>query len=177
MNKAIAIVGISFMLILIYMGWVVTTYKPEIIQNTTGPLPKKETRSDYELPELSEQEIAVTLETNESLSWYSRYASYGYASTAAMTQSSWNMMGIRMSTGKTTTARTGFRSKNGSSWVSAWTSRSTNAITPAGAIRVGTGYAGPVENGYINSVYCWTTMLSDAEVLAMYNHTKGKFGL
>jgi len=60
MNKAIAIVGISFMLILIYMGWVVTTYKPEIIQNTTGPLPKKETRSDYELPELSEQEIAVT---------------------------------------------------------------------------------------------------------------------
>ena len=124
-----------------------------------------------------EQEIAVTLETNESLSWYSRYASYGYASTAAMTQSSWNMMGIRMSTGKTTTARTGFRSKNGSSWVSAWTSRSTNAITPAGAIRVGTGYAGPVENGYINSVYCWTTMLSDAEVLAMYNHTKGKFGL
>ena len=60
MNKAIAIVGISFMLILIYMGWVVTTYKPEIIQNTTGPLPKKETRSDYELPTLSEQEIAVT---------------------------------------------------------------------------------------------------------------------
>jgi len=60
MNKAIAIVGISFMLILIYMGWVVTTYKPEIIENTTGPLPKKETRSDYELPTLSEQEIAVT---------------------------------------------------------------------------------------------------------------------
>ena len=60
MNKAIAIVGISFMLILIYMGWVMTTYKPEIIQNTTGPLPKEETRSDYELPTLSEQEIAVT---------------------------------------------------------------------------------------------------------------------
>ena len=60
MNKAIAILGISFMLILIYMGWVVTTYKPETIEYTTGPLPKKETRSDYELPELSEQEIAVT---------------------------------------------------------------------------------------------------------------------
>jgi hypothetical protein len=124
-----------------------------------------------------EQEIAVTLETNESLSWYSRKSSYGYASTAAMTQGSWNMMGIKMSTGKTTTRRTGFRSKNGSSWASAWTSRSTNAILTAGAVRVGTGYAGPVENGYINSVYCWTTMLSDAEVLAMYNNTKGKFGL
>jgi hypothetical protein len=60
MNKAIATIGISFMLILIYMGWVVTTYKPEIIQNTTGPLPKKETRSNYELPELSEEEQAVT---------------------------------------------------------------------------------------------------------------------
>ena len=124
-----------------------------------------------------EQEIAVTLETNETLSWYSRHSTYGYASTSAMTQSVWNLMGIRMSTGKTTTARTGFRSKNGSSWVSSYTSRSSNAITPAGAIRVGTGYAGPVENGYINSVYCWTTMLSDAEVLAMYNQTKGKFGL
>lgn len=60
MNKAIATVCFAFFAILIYMGWVVTTYKPDVIQNTTGPLPKKETRSDYELPKLSEKEIAVT---------------------------------------------------------------------------------------------------------------------
>jgi len=60
MNKAIATICFAFFAILIYMGWVVTTYKPEQIVNTTGPLPKKEVRSDYELPELSETEQAVT---------------------------------------------------------------------------------------------------------------------
>ena len=60
MNKAIGTVCFAFFAILIYMGWVVTTYKPEQIVNTTGPLPKKEVRSDYELPELSETEQAVT---------------------------------------------------------------------------------------------------------------------
>jgi hypothetical protein len=60
MNKAIATVCFTFFAILIYMGWVVNSYKPEQIVNTTGPLPKKEVRSDYELPELSEEELAVS---------------------------------------------------------------------------------------------------------------------
>ncbi len=60
MNKAIATVCFAFFAILIYMGWVVTSYKPEQIVNTTGPLPKKEVRSDYELPELSEEELSVS---------------------------------------------------------------------------------------------------------------------
>jgi hypothetical protein len=60
MNKAIATVCFAFFAILIYMGWVVTSYKPEQIVNTTGPLPKKEVRSDYELPELSEEELAIS---------------------------------------------------------------------------------------------------------------------
>jgi hypothetical protein len=36
MNKAIATVCFAFFAILIYMGWVVTSYKPEQIVNTTG---------------------------------------------------------------------------------------------------------------------------------------------
>ena len=60
MNKAIATICFAFFAILIYMGWVVTSYKPEQIVNTTGPLPKKEVRSDYQLPELSAEENAAT---------------------------------------------------------------------------------------------------------------------
>lgn len=60
MNKMIASLTITIMVLLIFMGWVITTYKPVTIENSTGPLPKKETKSDYELPELSPEEQAVT---------------------------------------------------------------------------------------------------------------------
>ena len=51
------------------------------------------------------------------------------------------------------------------------------ALVAAGAITVGAGYAGVVEVGYINSVYCYNRMLTDAEILQNYNATKGRFGL
>jgi len=124
-------------------------------------------------------EIAVTLETSENFSYYSRSTpAYDYGGVSSMTLSTWNFMGIKMSTGKTAAARTGFYTKNGSAWVSSYTSRSNTAIAgPAGAVRVGTGYAGPVENGYIGAVYCYNKMLSDSEVAQMYNATKERYGL
>jgi hypothetical protein len=125
-----------------------------------------------------EQEIAVTWETANDFSYYSRFnPSYDYASTAASTVNAWNMVGIKMSTGKTTAARTGFYSKNGSAWQSNYTSRSNVALVAAGAIRVGSGYAGTITNGYISSVLCYNRMLTDAEILQNYNATKGRFGL
>lgn len=124
------------------------------------------------------QEIAVTLETNEGFSYYSRKTpNYDYGSTGAMTQSAWNLMSIKMSTGKSTTARTGFWSKNGSAYSANYTSRSNTAVETAGAIRIGTGYAGAVENGYIASLYVYEKMLSDDEISTLYNSTKKKFGL
>lgn len=125
-----------------------------------------------------EQEIAVTWEVANDFSYYSRYSpAYDYASTAASTVNAWNMVGIKMSTGKTAAARTGFYSKNGSAWQSSYTSRSNVALVAAGAIRVGSGYAGTVTNGYISSVLCYNRMLTDAEILQNYNATKGRFGL
>ena len=106
-----------------------------------------------------QQEIAVTLETNEAFSYYSRYAdNYDHADTSAMTQNEWNFMGIKMSTGETSTARTGFYSKNGANWIANYNSRSNSNIVPAGAVRIGTGYAGAVENGYVGAVYCYNKM-------------------
>jgi len=124
-----------------------------------------------------QQEIAVTLETNEAFSYYSRYAdNYDHANTSAMTQNEWNFMGLKMSTGETTAARTGFYSKNGANWAANYNSRSDTAIVPAGAVRIGTGYAGAVENGYVGAVYCYNKMLSNDEVAQMYNVTKQKYG-
>lgn len=124
-----------------------------------------------------EQEIAVTWEVANDFSYYSRYSpAYDYAGTLVNTVNAWNMVGIKMSTGKTTAARTGFYSKNGSAWASGYTSRSNVALVDAGAIRIGSGYAGTVTDGYINSVYCYNKMLTDAEIAQNYNALRKKFG-
>ena len=124
-----------------------------------------------------EQEIAVTWETSEVLSWYSRYNSYGYGDTSALDIGKWNMMAIKMSTGEGVTARTGFYSKNGSDWTSSWTSNSSTAITKAGDIRIGTGYAGTVDDGAVGAVHCYNKMLTDTEISQNYNAQRSRFGL
>jgi len=54
----LVLLGLS---VLFYLTWVVDSYKPIVEQNQPGILPKKEVvNDDYELPTLSEQEIAVT---------------------------------------------------------------------------------------------------------------------
>lgn len=124
-------------------------------------------------------EIAVTYETSENFSWYSRHSgNYDHGNTTGMTQNAWNLMGIKMSTGWTSAARTGFYSKNGQPWVSSYNSRSTNPIAgPAGEVRIGTGYAGTVESGYLASLYVYEKMLSDEEIAQFYNATRTRYGL
>jgi len=130
-----------------------------------------------------EHEIAVTYEVNEALSWYSRYASYDSANTGNanlfMDISSWNMMGIKTSTGKIQgTSRTGTSSKNGGVWTDTlYAARSTNKIIPARQIRIGTGYAGAVENGNIGMVMVYNREISDAEISEVFNNTRSIFGL
>ena len=50
------------MFVLTYVGYVVDTYKPVTNNVSVGPLPKHptENESDYELPELTPEENAVT---------------------------------------------------------------------------------------------------------------------
>jgi hypothetical protein len=125
-----------------------------------------------------QQELAVTWEVSSAFSYYSRRTpDYDYANMAATTANAWNMMALKMSTGLTTAARTGFRSKNGSAWQSSYTSRSNTALTPSGAIRIGTGYAGTCNSGGIGSVLCYNKMLSDAEIAQVYNAMKSTYGL
>lgn len=125
-----------------------------------------------------EQEIAVTYETSQGFSWYSRYADYDFAGTATMDINNWNMMAIKMSSGKVGgVARTGFYSKNGSAWASVYNARSTNAIVPAGEIRIGTGYAGTVTDGNIAMVMIYEKMLSDSEIAQNYKAIRNRYGI
>lgn len=124
-----------------------------------------------------EQEIAMTWEVGQDISWYSRYNTYDYGGTSACTTNAWNMMAIKMSTGLTTAARTGFYSKNGSPWVSNYFSRSSTALVASGEIRVGTGYAGTVDNGSIAMVICYNRMLTDDEIFRNYAALRGRFSI
>ena len=126
-----------------------------------------------------EQEIAVTWEPNSDAYWsyYSRYSpAYDYAGFSGGSHNKWNMMTITMTTGKTTSARVGQAYINGVA-LGYYTSRSSVALLAAGAIQIGTGYAGTVDVGYINSIYCYNRVLSATEVLLSYNETKSRFGL
>lgn len=60
MNKAIAAIFLSAMLLLVYLGYVVDTYKPITSNISQGELPKQPITSDYELPQLTPEEDAVT---------------------------------------------------------------------------------------------------------------------
>jgi hypothetical protein len=125
-----------------------------------------------------QQEIACTWETDNSISWYSRYSpDYDFGTTTTCTLNKWNMMGIKMSTGKTATARTGFYSKNGGNWVQNYTSRSNTALIASDEIRIGVGYAGTCDVGNVGMVLTYNKMLTNDEVLQLYNATRSRFGL
>lgn len=128
-----------------------------------------------------QQEIAMTWETDETLSYYSRYSTaatpYDYANGPTVSIGSWTMCAIKMSSGKTSTARTGFRSTNGSPWVANYTSNTSTAVTAAGAIVIGTGYAGTIARGYIAGCYAYNKMLSDAEIAQNFKAHRWRFGV
>ena len=88
------------------------------------------------------------------------------------------MMAIKMSTAKSAgVARTGYYSKNGAPWTESYNSRSTNAVVAAEDIRVGYGYAGVMEDGYISKVLAYDKELTDAEILQNFNAMKARFHL
>jgi hypothetical protein len=125
-----------------------------------------------------EQEIAITWESGNGFSYYSRFSpDYDYAFADATTANAWSMISIKMSTGKTSAARTGFFSKNGAPYSASYFSRSNTALVAAGDLVIGTGYAGPCYSGGIGTVLCYNKMLSDSEISQVYNATKTYYGL
>lgn len=124
-----------------------------------------------------EQEIATTWETNGTLTWYSRQGSYDSAATGSLSSGAWNMVAIKMSSGKVQGARrTGFYSINGANWISNYTANSVNSILTAGTIRIGTGYAGTVSSGAISVVMVYNRLLTNNEISQNYEYFRRSFG-
>lgn len=125
-----------------------------------------------------QQELAITWETDNSFSYYSRYSpTYDYGYVYGITNNKWNFISIKVSSGKSTTARTGFYSVNGANYISNYTSNSNTALVPAGDIRIGSGYSGVVTNGGISVIQIYNRMLSNDEINRSYNAHKSRFGL
>jgi len=124
-----------------------------------------------------QQEIACTWETNNSISWYSRYNDYDYASTPAMNANTWNMVGIQMTSAKTVAARSGYYSMNGGTWTSGYTPRSTTPVTKSANITIFTGYAGTVDTGGVGMVMAFNRMITNAEVSTVFDQTRKRFGI
>jgi hypothetical protein len=125
-----------------------------------------------------EQEIAVTWETSNQWTYYSRYNAYDYGNFTTTPLNQWSMNAIKMTTAKTTgVSRQGFRSLNGAAWTSDYVARSTTAVLAAGQIRIGTGYAGTMTNSSISIVMVYNKELSNDEILQNYNAFKQRHGL
>lgn len=113
-----------------------------------------------------QQELACTLETNNSMSYYRGGSNYDYASTQAYTVNAWNMIGI-YSTG--TNSRVGGYF-NGSGWTNSYNNRANTYPNKASNIRVGYGYAGVVESGYLHACCVWNRKLSTEEINSVYTY-------
>jgi hypothetical protein len=131
------------------------------------------------------QEIAVTWEISgdREFSYFSRNSpNYDTATIPPLQFGSgqdniWKQFALKMSTGRTSSARTGFYSVNGAPWASSYNSRSDTALVTAGAIHIGEGYAGIVESGNIGLVTCYNKMLDDTEIAQNFEAMRGRFGL
>jgi hypothetical protein len=122
-----------------------------------------------------EQEIAMTAESDQRISYYRGYNTYDYSNTGPINLTSrWNFFAAKS---EGTTTRTGAAwNQSTESWVgNGYTSRSSSSITQAGAIRVGTGYAGVMENGYIGSVLVYNRALSTSEMSSLYTYYSGLY--
>jgi hypothetical protein len=56
-----------------------------------------------------------------------------------------------------------------------YTSRSTNAVVAAEDIRVGYGYAGVMEDGFLGKVLVYDKELTDAEILQNFTADRRRF--
>lgn len=116
------------------------------------------------------QEIACTLETSRIMSYYWGHSpTYDYGGTPAMSIGSWHQIVVTREHGDS-------GCKSGSGYIDASDSgsyygcRATASIVPtSGDIRIGTGYAGPVEDGYIKIVRVYNRVLTVEEIRASYN--------
>ena len=119
-----------------------------------------------------QQELACTMETSNVISWYRQYPSYDYAESKAYTTGAWNMIAINGNADATQ----GYYYNNGV-WTYGYTNRESGNILRSGAVRVGSGYSGTVQAGYLHACMVYGVDLSTDKINQIYNYYSNIFGL
>lgn len=120
-----------------------------------------------------EQEIACTWETDNNISFYHQYNAYDYGYFGVSTNGEWNLRAIKSRADK----------QEAYAWTSgAWSSnvlnnRSDSQITRSGAVRVGSGYAGTVTDGYLHAVLVYGVDLSTDSMNRVWEYYRNQFRL
>ena len=130
-----------------------------------------------------EQEVAITIEetgNGRDASLYRRYNSYDYMYTSGncFTDDGWNHIVFTAETDGINADGDVYVNGSATS-VASYSDRSNSSITAAGAVKIGTGYAGTMatDAGAIAIVRGYDRMLSDEERLYNFNVERGRFGI
>lgn len=119
-----------------------------------------------------EQELACTWETDGTISFYTQYNSYDYATTQVLTQDAWNLWAISVNANR----QSGWYWKNGV-WNSCLNNRSDTPPVLANGIRIGSGYAGTVITGSMHSCLIYGAALNSTTMTQVQNYYTNLFSL
>jgi len=123
-----------------------------------------------------QQELATTWEVANTLSYYragGQEGTYDYADTKSYTTNRWTFIAIKGNADHST----GFYYDQSSGWVSNYTSRSSTNILRSSTVRIGNGYTGIMEVGYLHSCMVWNVDLNSTRINEVYNYYSNLFTL
>jgi hypothetical protein len=123
-----------------------------------------------------QQELATTWEVGNTLSYYrsgGQEGTYDYANTKAYTTNRWTFIAIKSNGAH----NSGFYYDQSSGWVSDYTSRSDTNILRSSTVRIGNGYTGIMEVGYLHSCMVWNVDLNSTRINEVYNYYSNLFTL
>jgi hypothetical protein len=123
-----------------------------------------------------QQELATTWETNNALSYYragGQEGTYDSANTKIYTTNRWTFIAIKGNASHST----GFYYDQSSGWVSDYVNRSDTNILRSSTVRIGNGYTGIMEVGYLHSCMVWNVDLNSTRINEVYNYYSNLFTL
>jgi hypothetical protein len=121
-----------------------------------------------------QQELACTWEVANTMSWYragGQEGTYDYANTKTYTQGRWNFIAIK----GTAAHDAGFYYSSSSGWVSDYGNRSNANILQASTVKIGNGYTGIMEVGYLHCCMVWNVDLNSTRIGQVYNYFNNQF--
>jgi hypothetical protein len=123
-----------------------------------------------------QQELATTWETNNALSYYragGQEGTYDSANTKSYTTNRWTFIAIK----GTPNHASGFYYDQSSGWVSNYSNQSNTNILRSSTVRIGNGYTGIMDVGFLHSCMVWNVDLNSTRINEVYNYYSNLFTL